>query len=123
MINPSSSLLAKIVAVAAIVAGSSANADDVVIEAPMATRIVRLSLSDLANPDQLKTLHRRLRAAAIDVCSQEYRNPTGMIYYYMRACYSGSFRDALGQLREIQKRQLALHGGVDTQIAILIRSK
>lgn len=124
MIRSNSGVLAMIGAFAAISAGSSANAADVVVEAPSATRIVRVSAADLTSPDRLAALHHKLRAAVSDVCNEEYRNPTGMIYYYMRACYSGSLRDALGQLREFQTRQLARHStSVDTQVAISIRAK
>jgi UrcA family protein len=112
-----------IVAVTVISTGSPANAADVVVEAPLATRIVQVSSADLASPDQLAALHRRVRAAVSDACREEYRNPTGTIYYYRHACNSGSLRDALSQLREIQTRQLARHAGADAHVAILIRPK
>ena len=123
MIRSNSSVLATIVGFAAVSVGSPASAADVVVEAPVSTRSVHVSAADLGGPDRLAALHRKLRAAVSDVCNEEYRNPTGMIYYYMRACRSGSFRDALGQLREIQKRRLAQHADVDAQVAILIRPK
>ena len=123
MIRSSSNVLAVIAAAAAISVGSSAKAGDVVVEAPLATRIVQVSPADLASPDRLSALHSRLRSAVIDTCKEEYGNPTGMIYYYVRACYTGSLRDALGQLREIQARQLAQHDGADAKIAISILPK
>lgn len=123
MIRSNSGALAIIVAAAAISGGSPASAADVVVEAPLAMRVVHVSNADLASPDRLAALHGRIRAAVGAACREEYGNSTGVTYHYPRACHSRGLRDALGQLREIQKRQLARDSQVDAQVAISIRPR
>ncbi|HXG80783.1 MAG TPA: UrcA family protein [Sphingomicrobium sp.] len=117
-----SRMSARILAVAAILAGPSASEAEVVVEAPPATRIVQVNSADLASPGGLTALHRRIRLAASEACREENRGPIGTSYHYRHACYSGSLRDAMKQLRELRAR-LARHADADAQLAIAIRSR
>lgn len=102
-------------------AGVPAMAADVFVEAPLATRVVPVSRADLASVDRLAVLQRQLRTAARAACDEQYS--AGYTYYHLRACYSGSFRDALKQLRELRARRFDRLAGVGVQLAISIRTK
>lgn len=101
-------------------AGAPAIAGDVSIDAPLATRIVQVDRADLTNRDRLSGLRREIRIAARAACKEQYPTDT---YYLSRACSSGSVRDALDQLRELQARQFDRHASVGSQLVISIRPK
>ena len=121
MIRLAVGILAISVALAGAPAGSPAIAADLVVEVPLASRVVLVSPADLTIPERLAALRRKLRAAARDACNEQY--PAEMIYFYSRACSSGSFQDALGQLREVQARQLAQRAGAGVKFAISVRPR
>lgn len=101
-------------------AGAPAIAGDVSIDAPLATRIVQVDCADFTSRDCLSRLYREIRTAARDACKEQYPTDT---YYLSRACSSGSVRDALDQLRELQARQSDRYVSVGFHLAISIRPK
>lgn len=120
MIHSALGAMAIIIGLAAVPTAARAIAADVLVEAPPATRVVLVGRADLTRRDGLAALQRKLRTAARAACKEQYPNST---YYFSRACNSGSFRDALAQLRDLRARQLNRHAGVGVQLAISIRAR
>lgn len=107
--------IVRMLASAAVILGTPGVAAQIVVEAePVAQRLLMVTSADLADGQRLDAVRSRIRQAARSVCTQQY--PTQTTYYHARACYSGTVRDALGQLRRIEA-----NGNAGTPVEIAIR--
>jgi UrcA family protein len=95
-------------------------AADVVVEGEsVARRLVVVAPADLANKGRQEAVQKQLKMAARDVCRAQY--PVETTYLHARACYRGTLRDALDQLRGVEARWAKT--GTPAQVAILILAR
>ena len=78
----------------------------VVVEGtPLAKRVVMIDRASLASPAGRAAARREIRAAAQEVCAEEY--PHEGVYLYIRACTAGSYGAAAEQLDKLGTKQTA----------------
>jgi UrcA family protein len=95
-------------------------ARDIVVEADApASMVVVAPVAQMSSENGVSFLRRRLHAAARTVCHVQYR---GEPYLYVRACMSGSYHDALDQLRVLRAPLTAETAASSGHLQIVVRS-
>ena len=95
-------------------------ARDIIVQttAP-ASLVVVATPAQMSSENGVSLLKRRLHAAARKVCREQYR---GESYLYLRGCMSGSYHDALDQLRLLTAPLSGRTAASSAYVQILVRS-
>jgi len=95
-------------------------ARDIVVQTDAPASIVVVATrAHMSSENGIRMIQRRLQAAARTVCHVQYPSES---YFYLRACMSGSYHDALDRLRVLRAPLTAETAASSGHFQIMVRS-